>query len=202
MKYETFSFALRYFLNFLQNLETEQNTLIDLLNLPQRNFTTLKKAIENIIQNNEIFSKQVSEANAKAKLEEQKLKQEIDELKAKLNEEIQKFQQKNLEISNLNEKLTEKIRQINELEQRNSAGGQNNTQEVEDLNETITQRNQKLAIQKEKCETLEKQMQKLMDILNIAPNNRNYYNLRRELEELKQQYTIEKERAEHLATLV
>ena len=185
---------------FLQNLETEQNILIDLLNLPQRNFTTLKKAIENIIQNNEIFSKQVSEANAKAKLEEQKLKHEIDELKAKLNEEIQKIQQKNLEISNLNEKLTEKIRQINELEQRNSAGGQNNTQEVEDLNETITQRNQKLAIQKEKCETLEKQMQKLMDILNIAPNNRNFYNLRRELEELKQQYTIEKERAEHLAT--
>ena len=36
---------------FLQNLETEQNILIDLLNLPQRNFTTLKKAIENIIQN-------------------------------------------------------------------------------------------------------------------------------------------------------
>ena len=94
------------------------------------------------------------------------------------------------------------------LEQRNAGNGsqvvmdQNNTQEIEDLNETITERNQKLAIQKEKCETLEKQMQKLMDILNIAANNRNFYYLRRELEELKQQYTIEKERAEHLATLV
>ena len=158
----------------------------------------MKKAIENIIQNNESFSKQVSEA----KLEEQKLKQEIDELKAKLNEEIQKFQQKNHEVSNLNEELTEKIRQINELERRNAAGGQNNTQEIVDLKEKITQRNQKLAIQKEKCETLEKQLKKLMDILNIHPNNQNFCNLRRELEELKQQYTIEKERAEHLATTI
>ena len=69
----------------IKNLETEQNTLIKLLNLPpnERNFISLKKALENILQNNEILSKQVSEANAKAKLQEQKLKQEIDNLKKK-----------------------------------------------------------------------------------------------------------------------
>ena len=113
-----------------------------------------------------------------------------------MKEEIQK-------VSDLNQKLTEKNRQVNDLEQSNGgSGNQSNIQQIEDLNEKVMQTNQKLAIQKEKCETLENQMQKLMDILNIAPNNRNFYTLRRELEELKQQYSIEKERADHLATIV
>ena len=183
----------------IKNLETEQNTLFDLLNLPQndhRNFTSLKKAVENILQNNEFLSKQISEANDKAKLEEEKLQQEIDNLKSRMKEEIQK-------VSDLNQKLTEKNRQVNDLEQSNGgSGNQSNIQQIEDLNEKVMQTNQKLAIQKEKCETLENQMQKLMDILNIAPNNRNFYTLRRELEELKQQYSTEKERADHLATIV
>ena len=183
----------------IKNLEMEQNTLFDLLNLPQndqRNFTSLKKAVENILQNNEFLSKQISEANDKAKLEEEKLQQEIDNLKSRMKEEIQK-------VSDLNQKLTEKNRQVNDLEQSNGgSGNQSNIQQIEDLNEKVMQTNQKLAIQKEKCQTLENQMQKLMDILNIAPNNRNFYTLRRELEELKQQYSIEKERSDHLATIV
>ena len=182
----------------IKNLEMEQNTLFDLLNLPQndqRNFTSLKKAVENILQNNEFLSKQISEANDKAKLEEEKLQQEIDNLKSKMNEEIQR-------VFDLNQKLTEKNCQVNDLKQSNGSGNQSNTtQQIEDLNEKVMQTNQKLAIQKEKCETLENQMQKLMDILNIAPNNRNFYTLRRELEELKQQYSIEKERSDHLATI-
>ena len=183
----------------IKNLETEQNKFFDHLNLPQndqRNFTSVKKAIENILHsNNEFFTKQISEANDKAKLEEEKLQQEIDNLKLKMNEEIQK-------VCDLNQKLTEKNCQVNDLKQSNGSGNQSNTtQQIEDLNEKVMQTNQKLAIQKEKCETLENQMQKLMDILKIAPNNRNFYTLRRELEVLKQQYSIEKERADHLATI-
>ena len=178
----------------IKNLETEQNNFFDHLKLPQndqRNFTSVKKAIENILHsNNEFLSKQISEANDKAKFEEEKLQQEIDNLKSRMKEEI-------------NQKLTRKNPQVNDLEQSNGgSGNQSNTQQIEDLNEKVMQTNQKMAIQKEKCETLENQMQKLMDILNIAPNNRNFYTLRRELEELKQQYSIEKERADHLATIV
>ena len=185
----------------IKNLETEQNKFFDHLKLPQndqRNFTSVKKAIENILHsNNEFLSKQISEANDKAKLEEGKLQQEIDNLKSRMKEEIQK-------VCDLNQKLTEKNRQVNDLKQSNSGSGNQSktTQQIEDLNEKVMQTNQKMAIQKEKCETLENQMQKLMDIFNIASNNRNFYTLRRELEELKQQYSIEKERADHLATIV
>ena len=73
----------------IENLETEQNNFFDHLKLPQndqRNFTSVKKAIENILHsNNEFFTKQISEANDKAKLEEEKLQQEIDNLKLKMN---------------------------------------------------------------------------------------------------------------------
>ena len=87
----------------------------------------MKKAIENILHsNNEFLSKQISEANDKAKLEEEKLQQEIDNLKLKMNEEIQK-------VCDLNQKLTEKNCQVNDLEQSNGgSGNQSNIQQIED----------------------------------------------------------------------
>ena len=40
-----------------------------------------------------------------------------------------------------------------------------------------------------------------MHILNIPENNRNFGKLREALENLKSYYVVEKERAEHLATI-
>jgi len=74
-------------------------------------------------------------------------------------------------------------------------------QVIHDLTEENIEKNQKLAIQKGKCDTFEKQQNILMQILNIPENERNFGTLREALESLKNDYVIEKERAEHLAII-
>ena len=58
---------------------------------------------------------------------------------------------------------------------------------------------EKLSIQREKCNSFEAQQDILMDILNIPPKERNFLTLRKGLENLKNEYIIEKERADNLA---
>ena len=109
----------------------------------------------------------------------------------------------------MNEKLSENI--VNKFD----SSGQSRLEEVkelkqnlkdlknemDDLQEKLDQKNQKLAIQKGKCDKLENQQNILMQILNIPENERNFGTLREALENLKNDYVIEKERAEHLATI-
>ena len=65
--------------------------------------------------------------------------------------------------------------------------------------EEIQNLKQKLSIQKEKCNTLEVQQNVLMDILDIPQEERNFLSLREGLENLKNDYVNEKERADNLA---
>ena len=65
--------------------------------------------------------------------------------------------------------------------------------------EEIQYLKQKLSIQKEKCNTLEVQQNILMDILDIPLEERNFLSLRGGLENLKNDYLNEKERADNLA---
>ena len=71
-----------------------------------------------------------------------------------------------------------------------------------ELNEIIEQGNQKLSIQRAKCEEYEMQQNKLFDLFqNIPPNDqRNFLGLQENIENLKQDYIKEKERADYLAT--
>ena len=64
----------------------------------------------------------------------------------------------------------------------------------------IEQKDQKLSIQKAKCEEFEIQQNKLMDLFQNVPNEqRNFLGLQENIETLKQDYINEKERADNLA---
>ena len=68
-----------------------------------------------------------------------------------------------------------------------------------EASEEIQNLKQKLSIQMEKCNTFEVQQNVLMDILDIPPEKRNFLSLRECLENLKNDYVNEKERADNLA---
>ena len=70
-----------------------------------------------------------------------------------------------------------------------------------ELTEIIDHGNQKLSIQRAKCEQYEMQQNKLFDLFqNIPPNDqRNFLGLQENIENLKQDYIKEKERADNLA---
>ena len=68
-----------------------------------------------------------------------------------------------------------------------------------EASEEIQNLKQKLSIQMEKCNTFEVQQNVLMDILDIPPEKRNFLSLREGLENLKNDYVNEKERADNLA---
>ena len=96
----------------------------------------------------------------------------------------QKQMQLEIEIEKLNKNIFEKEEKFKEL------------------NEIIEQGNQKLSIQRAKCEQYEMQQNKLFDLFqNIPPNDqRNFLGLQENIENLKQDYIKEKERADILAT--
>ena len=66
------------------------------------------------------------------------------------------------------------------------------TEEIQNLKE-------KLSLQMQKCNTLEVQQNTLMETLNIPPKQRNFLSLRQGLENLKNDYVNEKDRADNLA---
>ena len=68
------------------------------------------------------------------------------------------------------------------------------------MNDKIDQRNQKLSLQKGKCDEFETQQNILIALLNVANDQRNFLGLRETVENLKQDYINEKERADNLAT--
>ena len=65
--------------------------------------------------------------------------------------------------------------------------------------EEIQNLKQKLSLQMQKCNTLEVQQNTLMETLNIPPKQRNFLSLRQGLENLKNDYVNEKDRADNLA---
>ena len=137
-----------------------------------------------------------------------KLRDKMRELKQKLNDLRGEMIQKNQEVNDLQENVNQKNQIIHDLTEENIQKV-NNLQEkvdrknqvIHDLTEENIEKNQKLAIQKGKCDTCEKQQNILMQILNITENERNFGTLREALENLKNDYVIEKERAEHLAII-
>ena len=136
---------------------------------------------------------------------------EIEELKQKLNDLSGEMNQKNQEVDDLQEKVDQKNQIIHDLTKENVQKNQelDNLQEkvdrknqvIHDVTEENVQKNQKLAIQRGKCDTFENQQNILMRILNIPENERNFGTLHEALENLKNDYVAEKERAEHLATI-
>ena len=73
--------------------------------------------------------------------------------------------------------------------------------ELDEAVEEIRNLKQKLSLQKEKCNSFQTQQDVLMDILNIPSEERNFLSLRKGLEKLKNEYIIEKDRADNLACL-
>ena len=73
-------------------------------------------------------------------------------------------------------------------------------EKFKELNEIIVQKNQKLSLQKAKCEQFETQQNTLIDLLKIPNDQRNFLGLRENIENLKQDFINEKERADNLAT--
>ena len=65
--------------------------------------------------------------------------------------------------------------------------------------EEIQNLKQKLSLQMQKCNTLEVQQNTLMETLNIPQKQRNFLSLRQGLENLKNDYVNEKDRADNLA---
>ena len=74
--------------------------------------------------------------------------------------------------------------------------------ELDEAVEEIRNLKQKLSIQREKCHSFQTQQDVLMDILNIPSEERNFLSLRKGLENLKNEYIIEKDRADNLAVQV
>lgn len=137
-----------------------------------------------------------------------KLRDKMRELKKKLNDFRGEMIQKNQEVNNLQENVNQKNQIIHDLTEENIQKLDNlqekvdrKNQVIHDLTEENIEKNQKLAIQKGKCDTFEKQQNILMQILNIPENERNFGSLREALENLKNDYVIEKERAENLAII-
>ena len=137
-----------------------------------------------------------------------KLRDKMRELKQKLNDLRGEMIQKNQEVNDLQEIVNQKNQIIHDLTEENIQKLDNlqekvdrKNQVIHDLTEENIEKNQKLAIQKGKCDTFEKQQNILMQILNIPENERNFGTLREALESLKNDYVIEKERAEHLAII-
>ena len=74
--------------------------------------------------------------------------------------------------------------------------------ELDEAVEEIRNLKQKLSIQREKCNSFQTQQDVLMDILNIPSEKRNFLSLRKGLENLKNEYIIEKDRADNLACIM
>jgi len=76
-----------------------------------------------------------------------------------------------------------------------------NQEEIDNLKETLSEKNSKLKLQQQRIETLEKNMNTLMNA--ILPNDgteQTFMKLRDEIEYLKGQYTLQKEEIESLQT--
>ena len=135
------------------------------------------------------------------------------EIIIELRQEIANLRMVKDDISAIKDAMNEKLSE--NIDKKFDSNGQSRLEEVkelkqnlkdlknemDDLQEKLDQKNQKLAIQKGKCDKLENQQNILMQILNIPENERNFGTLREALENLKNDYVIEKERAEHLATI-
>ena len=135
------------------------------------------------------------------------------EIIIELRQEIANLRMVKDDISAIKDAMNEKLSE--NIDKKFDSNGQSRLEEVkelkqnlkdlknemDDLQEKLDQKNQKLAIQKGKCDKLENQQNILMQILNIPENERNFGTLREALENLKNDYVVEKERAEHLATI-
>ena len=95
--------------------------------------------------------------------------------------------------------LRMKLQQAQEIIESLNKEKETFQEQFRELNEKCGQISSKLALQYTKCETLEIQMKKLMEILNIPNENRIFMNLINEVEYLKCAYISEKERADNLA---
>ena len=73
---------------------------------------------------------------------------------------------------------------------------------LQEYKETINEKSMKLSLTRKKCQIFENQFKILMDLLNLPINERNFSALRQAMEDKIQEACNEKERADHLATVM
>ena len=175
----------------VEKFENFQKDLLTILSIDTgASFSKIIKKVQNLsqirskVENLEKNHKDLEAENMKNKENAQKQLDKYNIAKSKLKDLLTRFEEVSLESDNYISKLTK------EKEGK-----------FKELSEMIEQKDQKLSIQKAKCEEFEIQQNKLMDLFQNVPNEqRNFLGLQENIETLKQDYINEKERADNLAT--
>ena len=176
--------------------------------LTNGSFSDLKQEVQNFVNLNNVLmndkeNKEIEIEKTKNELQDWqkhcfKLNSEKLELK-QVNENLLKNDQENKNIQESNIKLLcDQSKMELEVKKLNKNILEND-EKLKELNEKIEQRNQKLSLQKGKCDQFETQQNILIHLLNVPNNQRNFSGLRENIENLKEDYINEKERADHLS---
>ena len=197
----------------LKELDAKDQHIAEILEISEN------PTVRNLVYNNEKLKDDIQ----KKKLEIEKVTNELQECQMKLtylrgkdvpiipcdhskfHSEILELKEANKELAKNNTHETNADQKQMQLEIEIEKLNKNifeKEEKFKELNEIIEQGNQKLSIQRAKCEQYEMQQNKLFDLFqDIPPNDqRNFLGLQENIENLKQDYIKEKERADNLAT--
>ena len=172
----------------IENFEKSQQEMVEILSLTnESSFPVLKQELKNL--------KNIA---VPTPCDHSKLNSEILELK-QANEDLEKRVQdaKNIQLANI--KLESEYSEMGLKVQKLDNIIYEKEEKLNELNDKIDQRNQKLFLQKGKCDEFETQQNILIALLNVPNDQRNFLGLRENVENLKQDYINEKERADALA---
>ena len=196
----------------IENFEMHKQEILSILTVKNGSFSdmkqevrylvNLKEALVNEKENNENEIKKAKNELQDCQRNCSKLTSEMLEFKHK-NEDLMK---NNQDAKNNQEFLTDANTKLLSDKAKMELEGKKleksileSKEKLKELMEKIEQKNQKLSLQKGKCDEFEMQQNILINLLKVSDDQQNFLGLRENIENLKQDYINEKERADNLS---